>query len=1118
MLTPTPRFRLLGPLEVRLDGRVVVLTGRQRALCAVLLLHTNHVVSVDRLAQGLWDERLPSAAAARVRALVAEVRRALGPAGSSLLATQKPGYVLRVIPAEVDVFVFEAMVKDGSRFAANGGWAEAYRCHDDALSLWQGDPLPDLPTMEAERRRLTELHIAALEGRAEADLELGRHRTAIAELVRLTSEYPLREGPHALLMRALQRDGRTPEALAVYAALRTRMVDELGVDPSDNLGALQRRLLSGDGAAQIMALPSTPQDRRVPRQLPRASRRFVGRSTELRLLDMCRQQAEALALIVGPAGAGKTALALHWAHRIAGDFPDGQLFLDMRGFDDAEPMTPEEALPLLLQGLGCAPRDIPLGLEAQTALYRTLLAERRVLIVLDDVAHASYVRFLLPPSNGSVTLVTSRHKLSGLVTMDGAYRVSCDVLESSEALELISLTVGADAVAADPEAAARLVELCDHLPLALCVAGSWIGDRPGSITAYVNDLAERGRLARLHVEGEESVAVRAALDLSYGTLPEEARRVFRFLGLMPGTGRSVGAAAAGARLDEPRTADLLSLAQSVHLLRDVEIGRPIWHDLVHEYARERVIAEDTEAERSSAVERILDHYLQSTANAAITCGLYASQMLPDTVDGAAPRIFDTPEEAFAWFDGEWDDIAAAIGYAAEHGPFHYAWQLVDALQDLLHHRRPLSDWIRLAVLARKAAERGDDQIGRAAMCISLGHARWRDGDLRGALGEYENAELLARRTGWLFGEAKSLQGKGVTLKLLGEPQKAPPCYQRSLSIYRILGMSKAEKTMLTNTASLFLALGRLAEAEDAVTGALSLYGEAGDHGHSMALVNLALVRQKQARFGEATAALRKSLVVSREAGSVYAEAVALETLGRVRDDTGQDARAILAYEDALVLSQRVGNRNCEVDSLVGLAGVRLRMGLVDEAAGKLDAAWAIAQRTGHRTGLVEILLTRGALSCAREQYGDAVTHLERGAGLAVNGNPLTLPRIRTLAALAMLENGEPDGALNAAEEAVDLARDSGQRLVQARALTALAMVNETIGDLPRARACRDEADALFTGLGIPIPYRTAALWHKGTAAPGSGPLRRRPRPELPAEAQARLDLYLAEHFDDVTEI
>lgn len=1126
MLTPRPRFRLLGPLDVEIDGRAVSLTGRQRALCAVLLLHANHVVSVDRLIQCLWDDRPPGAGAARVRALVAEVRRALGPSGPDLLTTRRPGYVMHAGPAELDLLAFENLIRDGSRTAAHGDWRTARRCGEQALALWRDEPLADLPDVavrEAERQRLGELHLVAREGLAEAEIETGLHREAIAELLRVTAAHPLRERPHGLLMRALQQDGRSAEALELYTALRRRMVDELGMEPSTELRDLHRRLLGGGAGAApgggpgvrppqppLAAAPARP----VPRQLPPTPRRFVGRSRELDRLDSCLHAAEPLALIVGPAGVGKSALALNWAHRVADRFPDGQLFLDMRGFDNAEPMTPDEALPLLLQGLGCAPRDIPLGAEAQTALYRTLLAERRVLVVLDDVADASYVRRLLPASAGSLTLVTSRDKLSGLVTLDGAYRVSCDVLDSAAALELISGAVGAEAVAADPEAAARLVELCDHLPLALCVAGSWIGDRPGSIRNYVRDLADRGRLARLHVEGEESVAVRAALDLSYGTLPDEARRAFRCLGVLPGTGRSVPAAAAAAGTDERRLADLLRLAQRVHLLRDVEHGRPAWHDLVHEYARDRAAAEDAPEEREAAVTRALDHYLQSVVNAAATAGLYVMRTRPGAVEGSLPREFRTAEEAYAWFDDEWDDIAAAIGHAAEHGPAPYVWWLVDALQDLFHHRRPLSDWMRLATLAREVAARDGDEVGQASMCLSLGSARWRNGDLRGALAEYEEAEELARRAGWAYGEAGSLQGKGVTLKLLGELRRALPCYDRALALYRTLGNVKNEEIMLINTASLNLALGRLDAAEEAACTALDLIGDTVHHNRAMALVSLAQVRQRQARFEEAVTALRTCFLVSRDSGSTYTEAVALEALGRVRADAGRDDRALLAHEDALAVSRRVENRNCQVDSLVGIAGVKLRAGRLEETAGHLDAAFETAERTGHRAGLVEVLLARADLARVQGRPAEALDCLARAEGLAVDGTPLALPRIHLATALTLLdprpgrgtgpEPGEPGGsrALTEAGRAVALAESSGQRLLHAHALGALAAAHEAHGDAGSARSARERAEALYAALGV----------RPGGRVP-PGPLPGHRHRELPQDAESRLTLYLSEHFD-----
>ncbi|MEV2231431.1 BTAD domain-containing putative transcriptional regulator [Streptomyces phaeochromogenes] len=1116
MSSSRSHFRLLGPLEAEVDSRPVRLTGRQRALCAALLLNANHVVSVDRVIHYVWNEHLPQAAAARVRALVAEIRRALGPAGAHLLRTQSPGYLMSATADELDLLEFEAQIKDGSAAAARGDWEKACACHERALTLWRGDPLPDL-SAAAEREHLRELHLTALEGRAEAEIALGRHRGAVAELVQLTAAHPLREHPHALLMQALQLDGRTSEALQVYARLRGRTIDELGIEPSAETNVIHQRLLAGETAAHrpTRSAIRTKQPR-IPRQLPPATGRFVGREEELGVLDDCRRNAAPIALIVGPAGVGKTALGLQWAHRTADAFPDGQLFLDMRGFDDADPMTPQEAVPLLLQGLGCGPRDIPVGLDAQTALYRTLLADRRALVFLDDVADPSYARQLLPGTGGALTLVTSRAKLSGLVTLDGAYRLTCGVLKSSEALELISEAAGREVVAADPAAAARLAELCDHLPLALCVAGSWLGDRrPDSIRSYVSELADRGRLARLHVEGEDNVAVRAALDLSYGTLPADTRRAFRSLGLTPGTGRSTSAAAACANLDVARMGDLLRVAARVHLLQEVEGGRFTWHDLVHEYAGQRALAEDGPLERHAAIERLLHHYLGGIGNVAKTCGLYVSQHRIEAVEGASPREFSNSEDAYAWFDSEWDDIAAAVSHAAERGPLHYAWRLVDALQDLLHHRRPMSAWIRLAELVRSAAEGGGDRIGQATMSLSLGHARWRLGDLTGALDEYESAQNLARSSGWQHGEAASLQGIGVTVKMLGAPERALPHYRRSIAIYRDLGNSRGEAVILINMASAAHVLGRLAEAESALLSALPLVSSAGQplkHLHAMALVNLGLVLQKQAKLREAMAALRESFGISQDSGSAYAEAVTLEALGRVHRDAGRDERAILAYEDALTVARRAENRNCQVDSLVGLASVELSRNHVDEAIRHLTAAREILDETGHSAGLVEMLLAQAAVDHALGDMDAALRHLDQGAQLAAASSPLTLPRIHVLSAVILMGAGEFAKAFEAASDAIDRADSSGQQLLQARASMVLAAIHEARGEIPAAQARRREARTLFADIGTPEHHQAAIPSSPSAKGPrGEYGSRARNR-RLPNDAESRLALYLAEHF------
>ncbi|WP_282701828.1 BTAD domain-containing putative transcriptional regulator [Streptomyces sp. CC219B] len=1122
------RFQLLGPLKAEIDGQSVVLTGRQRALCSVLLLHTNHVVSVQRIVELLWEDRPPQAGAARVRALVAEVRRALGQAGSALLETCKPGYVMRAARSDLDVARFEDLIREGTAAQARGGWRMARDAYSHALDLWRGEPLPDLtvPVAEAERQRLGELRMVAFEGAAAAQLELGDLGEAIAGLRWFTSEHPLREHPHALLMRALHQDGRTAEALEVYAALRRRMIDELGMEPSDELAALHHHLLGGNGGRpgeRQATRPASPRiepvpGRLVPRQLRVPPRHFVGRSAEMRQFDGYRQAGEPLVLLTGPAGVGKTALALNWAARAANHFPDGQLFLDMRGFDDGEPMTPKEALPILLQGLGRRPQDIPLGVETQTALYRTLLADRKVLVVLDDVADASYVPPLLPASSDSMTIVTSRHKLGSLM-LEGACRVVCDLLDSTAALRLLGSGSAAAAVTAEPEAARRLVDLCDGLPLALCIARSWLsGDHPDGIQGYVDELTDRGRLARLHADGDESVAVRAALDLSYRTLPSDARRAFRALGLVSGTGRSAAAAAAAAGTDTERAVELLRCAEGVHLLQDGG-GRWTWHDLVHDYADARAQAEDDEPARQASVERLLAHYLHSVVAAAKACSFYLPRMDLPEVEGAAPRSFRTRQQATVWFDTEWSDIVAAITHAAEHGPVPYAWRLVDALQDFLHHWCPLSEWTRLAELTRQAARRSGDETGDAAVSLSLGHAHWRGGNLQAALDAYEDAGTAARRAGWLHGQATSLQGKGVTLKILGEAKKALPCYQQAVSLYRSLGDVSTESIMLTNLASLDLSLGRLIEAEKEATEAIELVRSDQHHHRARALVYLALVRQHQGRLSEAMTTLRESLLLCRDSDFLFAEALALEALGHVHFDAGRDEQAWLAYTDALTVARCAENPNGQADCLTGLAMLALRAGRPDDAGRCLSSAENLINRTGHRAGEIEVLFTRAALSAVGGDPAAALKSLELASRLAEGAGVLSLPRIYSAIAAARLDLGEPANAVCRAEQAVTAARNIGQQLAWARASQGLAAAHQAVGNHEAAEAAERQSHALFTRAGTPASHRTALPWQvrDGVLRPTTI-LRGRPWDQderiLPTNLAPLRDRYLADHFPE----
>ncbi|MDR3036400.1 MAG: tetratricopeptide repeat protein, partial [Kitasatospora sp.] len=910
---------------------------------------------------------------------------------------------------------------------------------DDALSLWRGDPLPDLPTAP-ERQRLLALHDTAVETRWEAAVECGQAAAAVAGLMQLTREHPLRERPHALLMKALHRQGRTAEGLEVYQQLRGRLVQELAVEPSADTAALHRTLRAGSAdrgrpAQPVRPTPENPAPPpRAPRQLPLSTAHFGGRDSELSQLDAALDRSERLIVLTGEAGAGKTSLAVSWAHRAADRFPDGQVYLDLRGFDRAGPMQVEEALPIVLHGLGCAASEVPVGADGQGALLRTLLADRRILLLLDNAASPAQVRPLCPGTPGSTVLVTSRDRLGGLVVGAGAHRITCGTLSAPAALAYLERVLGAERVAAEQEAARELVELSDRLPLALCIAASRIREHPaGSIARCVRELSDRGRLARLRVDGDNDLAVRAALDLSYTKLPESARTLFRRLGAVTGTGRSIPAAAAGGAMTYEETEEALSAAARVHLIHETGTGRFAWHDLIHEFASAHLREDDPPSESEQATLRILDHYLHSCLDAVLAGGLRQGRTPPEPpVPGASPLKFSDRSAALDWLDQEWEDLVAAVTHAARRGPARIAWQLVATLQDLMQHRRSLAEWIRLAELALQGAEREQDPLGCASMRLSLGAARWRAGDLANVVVEYEAAQEQARRADWPYGEAVALQGIGVGTKQLGRPREALGFYRQAVTLFRAVGRASDQAAALSNTASAHLVLGEPAQAGAALDEALPLARDT-PHFHALILVNRGLVCQRLGALDEAGAVLGEALETAVAAGSEYAQAIALETLGMVHADADRPVPARQAFTRALELADRAENNVCRTACHVGLAALARTGGRPAEAAEHLAQARELADRTGETIGRTTVLWGTGELHLANGEPVEALRAQAAAQDLAHEGAQFLLARLRLLAALAHQALDDPTQARLAAEDACRLARASGERLVQARA-------------------------------------------------------------------------------------
>src|SRR5215470_13466489 len=594
-------FGLLGPLLIRREAEEVPIpAARQRVVLAALLFKANQVVPLGELAGALWDEELPASARATVRNYVKRLRRALGDVDRLRIATRGDGYLIGVAPGELDLDRFETLHGQAGKHARAGRWAEASVALHEALSLWRGQPLADVPSDVLARRelpRLAELRLQAAEDRFDADLHLGRHGDLVAELRQLTGAEPLRERLHELLMLALYRAGRQADALAAYRHARAILIDELGIEPGPGLRGLHQQMLAGDPALAVPAGPAAAMSGAlVPRQLPAALADFTGRAAELRALTAMLDQAGAgaagtvvISAIGGTAGVGKTALALHWAHQAAGRFGDGQLYVNLRGYGPSgAPAEPAEAIRGFLDALGVPPGRIPASAEAQAGLYRSLLAGRKMLIVADNARDEAQVRPLLPASPASLVLVTSRSQLGGLGAADGARLISLDVLPHAEAVQLLTARLGAERAAAEPAAVDQIADLCACLPLALAVAAARAAARPAFPLATVaGELADAtGRLDALDA-GDPSSSVRAVFSWSTRQLSAQAARMFALLGLHPGPDISVPAAASLAALDKADARRLLRELTRAHLITEHAPGRYAFHDLLRAYATEQ---------------------------------------------------------------------------------------------------------------------------------------------------------------------------------------------------------------------------------------------------------------------------------------------------------------------------------------------------------------------------------------------------------------------------------------------------------------------------------------------------------------------------------------------------
>ena len=933
-------FGLLGPVIVRDGARPVAVSApRQRVLLAALLLSAGRVVSVDALAEMLWEGQLPAGARGALHSAVQRLRSTLGPSGSGLVDTRPPGYLLQIGDGEFDVRQFGVLAARGHAAAEAGLWAPAAGLLREALGLWRGEPLADVPSQVLRAREvplLEDQRMQALGLRIDADLHLGRHDEVVAELRQLVAAHPLREHFHAQLMLGLYRGGRQAEALAAYQDVRRVLADELGVDPGPQLRRLHKRILDADPGLLLAAdgqLPgSTPaalsppagppspaaldgprsaQQPVVPRQLPAATRHFAGRADALKALaGLAAEATEAshavvISAIDGTAGIGKTTLAVHFAHQVAGHFPDGQLYVNLRGFDPGgPPMTSLEAIRLFLDALAVPAGRIPASLDAQAGLYRSLLAGQRMLVLLDNARDVDQVRPLLPATPGCLVIVTSRSQLTSLVAAEGAYPLTLDVLTDAEAHELLTRRLGSQRVASDPSATDELLQLCARLPLALSIAAARTASQPtlslASLTADLRDAG--GRLDALDA-GHAAANVRAVFSWSYQQLDATAARVFRLLGLHagPDIGADAAASMAGLPLREWR-AGLGELTRA-HLLAEQAPGRFAFHDLLRAYAAERAHSDDSEAEQRAATHRMLDHYLHTAHSAAV---LLHPTRRPVTLaalqPGVKPERLGDADQAMAWFEAERRVLMAAAARALEAGFDTHAWQIPWALARFLDLRGSWHDWAVTEQTALAATERLGDRAARASAHQRFGFARARLGGYEDAHAHLGHALSIYAELGDRAGQANAHNALAMTLHYQGRDGEALEHSRQALELFTAAGDPPGQALALNAVGWFHTRLGDHAQA-------LSYCGQALDLLHALGyrqaeastLDSLGYAHQHLGHHSEAVECYQRALDLHHETGDRSGQAETLGHIGDARYAAGHLRGARTAWEEALTI-------------------------------------------------------------------------------------------------------------------------------------------------------------------------------------------------------------------------
>jgi DNA-binding SARP family transcriptional activator/tetratricopeptide (TPR) repeat protein len=990
-------FRILGPLEViSSSGPVDVGGPRQQTVLATLLLGAGAVISADRLLEAIYGENLPPTCRSQLRISISSLRHLFASKGRmATISTQAKGYTLQIDRERLDSWRFEEIASAARNARAAGQLDRAVASYRDALRLWRGHALSGIESdlLQAAASRLDEERIATNEDRLALELDLGRHHELVGELTELVSEFPLREVLRGQLMLALYRSDRKADALAVYRTGRRIMIDELGIEPGVRLRELEHAILTSD---PLISLPADPvwirARNRTPSLLPSDIADFTGRTRQLEeictsLLPAGAQMRHGLnvahgsvpvVVIAGKPGIGKTSVAVRASHSLTEQFPDGRLFADMHG-TAAQPVSPAQVLERFLRVLGMPGSHIPDGLDERAEAYRDMLAERRVLIVLDDVRTEQQVLPLLPGSSATGVIITSRSRLAGLA---GAIHVELDVFDAADSLALLDAIAGSERVRLQPGAAAAVAELCGHLPLALRIAGARLSARPHwSIQHLVERLADETR--RLDELRHGDMGVRAFISLTYDGVSDHAQRLFRRLAILdlPAFAGWVSAAL----LDEPASGaeDVLEDLVSAQLVEATGTGADMdsqyrFHDLIGVFARERLAAEESQAERKAALERVLGALLclAEAAHRKLYGGDYvrlhsnpARWQLPDSL------MEQLVVDPLSWFERERAALVSGVRQASKAGLVELCWNLALTAVTLFESRLYTDDWRETHMVALAATRRSGHRRGEAALLYSLG-----------SLSITQQKFDLARQD-----------------------------FTAALSLFESARDAQGIALVIRHLAFIDRLTGRLDEAAVGYRRALATFRDTGDQAAAAhALHGLAQVKLEQGQLAEAREVLDEALRLSQASGTARVEAQVWHRLGELHLRCGDLVQSHEAFERALARVVDMSDSVGEAYALQGLGIVQARQGDAIGGKDRLRHARVLASVAGDKLASARILLSLSEAALIAGDPEEAVRHGQAAVDLFREmGAPLYEQRALSQLRFIQVRTTRPHRARNA---------------------------------------------------------------------------------------------------------